>query len=98
MQDTKENTSANDYIMVDLVEGQKNEKKFYKGIIIFLICVIFVQGLYHNYKWSEFDTVVLDSGDGGNANYIGNDGDIINGESSSTQEKTEHQQSETKAD
>ena len=96
--DTKENTSANDYIMVDLVEGQKNEKKFYKGIIIFLICVIFAQGLYHNYKWSEFDTVVLDSGDGGNANYIGNDGDIINGESSSTQEKAKQQQSETKAD
>lgn len=83
MEETKENNN----FMIDLIEERRTDKKFYRRIIIFLICVILVQGLYHNYKWSEFDSVIVDSGDGGNANYIGNDGDIINGESGSTQEK-----------
>jgi hypothetical protein len=34
--------------------------------------------------WNSYDytseEVIIDSQDGGNANYIGNDGDIINGE------------------
>lgn len=91
--DKNEVKNINDDYMIDLIEGQKNEKKFYKIIIVLLIVFIFAQGLYHNYKWSQFDTVVLDSGDGGNANYIGNDGDINNyGESSSTQEEEKQEQ------
>ena len=83
MEETKENNN----FMIDLIEERRTDKKFYRRIIIFLICVILAQGLYHTYKWSEFDTIVLDGGDGGNANYIGNDGDINNyGESGSTQE------------
>lgn len=83
MEETKENNN----FMIDLIEERRTDKKFYRRIIIFLICVILAQGLYHTYKWSEFDTIVVDSGDGGNANYIGNDGDINNyGESGSTQE------------
>lgn len=86
MKETKE--TANDNFMIDLIEERRTDKKFYRQIIIFLICVILAQGLYHIYKQSEFDTVVVDSKDGGNANYIGNDGDINNyGESGSTQEK-----------
>lgn len=34
------------------------------------------------------ETVTVDSADGGNANYIGNDGDIYNGEGDSQKEKT----------
>lgn len=45
------------------------------------------QGLYHDWKWSQFDTIVVDSGDGsGNANYVqgDNSGGIYNGEGYST--------------
>lgn len=84
MEEAKE--TANNNFMIDLIEERRTDKKFYRRIIIFLICVILVQGLYHTYKWSEFDTVIVDSKDGGNASYIGNNGDVNNyGESSSTQ-------------
>lgn len=54
------------------------------GILIFLLAAT---NVYHIYQWSQFDTIVVDSGDGGTANYIGNDGDIHNyGESDSAQE------------
>lgn len=88
MGDTKENVnkSTNDDFVIDLIEGQKNDKKFYKIIIVLLILVILAQGLYHEYQWAQFDTIIVDSGEGGYANYIGNDGDINYGESSSTQE------------
>lgn len=77
-----------DNLIVDLIEGQKSDKKFYKIIILILLGIIFVQGIYHEYQWSQFDTIVIDSGEGGYANYIGNDGDINYGESDSTQEAT----------
>lgn len=97
MGDTKENASksTNYDFVIELIEGQKKEKKFYKIMIFVLLGIIlvqggfsFAQGLYHNYKWSEFDTIVVDGGEGGDANYIGNDGDINNyGENSSSPEK-----------
>lgn len=78
----------NDNLVADLIEGQKNDKKFYKIIILILLGIILVQGLYHEYQWSQFDTIVVDGGEGGDANYIGNDGDINNyGEGNGTQEK-----------
>ena len=56
-------------------------------IVVLLILAIVGQGIYHDYKWSEFDSVIVDSKNGGNANYIGNDGDVNNyGEDSSSQE------------
>lgn len=42
------------------------------------------------YDYVDDYSVELDSGDGGNANYIGNDGDIYNGEGNSTQEKEQN--------
>lgn len=85
MEETKENENNN--FMIDLIEERRTDKVFYRRLIVFLIAAMLIQGLYHTYKWSEFDTVVVDSGEGGNANYIGNDGDINNyGESGSTQE------------
>lgn len=100
MDDTKEKLIGNDNFVVDLIEGQKKDKKFYKimifvliGIIVLQSGYILAQSIYHDYKWSEFDTIVVDGGEGGDANYIGNDGDINNyGEGDSTQEKTEGKQ------
>lgn len=58
------------------------------GIIIVLIILLAGTNIYHIYQWSQFETVVVDSKDGGNANYIGNDGDVNNYvEGSSPQEE-----------
>lgn len=90
MEETKENINKNenDNFVADLIEWQKNDKKFYKIIILILMGIVLVQGLYHEYQWSQFDTIVVDGRDGGDANYIGNDGDINNyGKSYSAQEE-----------
>lgn len=77
-----------------------------KHIIIFqwvamgvLVAIIAAMAFYHEYQWSQFDTVIVDSGDGsGNANYVGNDGDVNNyGKSGSSQEE-EIQQEAIKGD
>jgi len=55
------------------------------GIIILLIVALAATNIYHIYQWSQFDTVVVDSTEGGNANYVGGDntGGIYNGEGDS---------------
>lgn len=60
---------------------------FLLAIIILLVIALVATNVYHIYQWSQFDTVVVDSGDGyGNANYVqgDNSGGIYNGESGST--------------
>ena len=80
-----------------LAEKQRNEKRLWKAVIVeFIFIVLLVIALvgvniYHNYQWSMFDTVVVDSGAGeGNANYVAGDntGGVYNGidNSSKTQE------------
>lgn len=54
------------------------------GILVILLAAT---NVYHIYEWSRFDSIVVDSGQGGYANYIGNDGDINYGENSSSQAK-----------
>lgn len=64
-------------------------------LIIILIAALAGTNIYHIYQWSRFETVIVDSKDGGNASYIGNDGDVNNyGNGGSPQEKTENQQTE----
>ena len=59
--------------------------------LIVCICLIFASNAAWLYAWMQYDysseeTVVdVNSDDGGNANYIGNDGDIVNGESDRTE-------------
>jgi len=55
-------------------------------IIGILISGLIVQHFYHIHKWSEFDTYVVDSGEGGYANFVQGDntGNINNGTDSST--------------
>lgn len=75
-------------LATELLAERKLIIKFQWIVIIVLILIIAAQSFYHDYKWSEFDTVVIDSGEGGNAGYIGNDGDINNyGEGSSPQKE-----------
>jgi len=58
--------------------------------IIVLIVLLVVTNAMWLIAWNQYDyvdteeySVDLDADDGGNANYIGNDGDIYNGESNS---------------
>ena len=60
-------------------------------IIGILILIIAAQSFYHDYKWSEFDSIVVDSGEGGYANYIGNDGDINYGKDSGAQKEEQQE-------
>lgn len=76
----------------EMYEDLKQANKFKEKLIIILLCVIGVliaalaaTNIYHIYQWSQFDTVVVDSGEGsGNANYVQGDntGGIFNGEDS----------------
>lgn len=63
--------------------------------LIIAICMLFASNVAWLYAWMQYDytseEVIVDvnSEDGGNANYIGNDGDIVNGESDRTEEETD---------
>lgn len=92
--ENRENMNANDSLVAELIEGQKNDKKFYKIVIVILLAIILIQGLWHEYQWAQFDTIVVDSGDGGYANFIGNDRDINYGKDSG--EKETEKQPESK--
>lgn len=85
----------------------KRANKFKERIIIglsiiigLLIICMALQGWYHIYQWSQFDTVVVDTGEGGgNANYVqgDNQGGIFNNGESNGQE-TESEQGEVQGD
>ena len=74
----------------DLKKATKfREKLIYilLGVIAVLVVALAGTNIYHIYQWSQFETVVVDSGAGsGNANYVQGDntGGIYNGEGSST--------------
>lgn len=63
--------------------------------LIIALCMLFASNAAWLYAWMQYDytseEVIVDvnSDDGGNANYIGNDGDIVNGESDRTEEETD---------
>ena len=63
--------------------------------LIVAVCLLFASNAAWLYAWMQYDytseEVIVDvnSDDGGNANYIGNDGDIVNGESYRTEEETD---------
>lgn len=73
-------------IYEDLKRASKfKEKLIYilLGVIVALILALAGTNIYHIYQWSQFDTIIVDSEDSGNANYVGGDnvGGIYNGES-----------------
>ena len=52
-------------------------------VIGVLVIALAATNIYHIHQWSQFDTIVVDSGEGnGNANLVQGDvgGDILNGE------------------
>lgn len=79
-------------IYKDLKESIAFKSKVIKWmaiIIAILVISLSATNIYHIYQWSQFDTFVVDSGDGGNANLVHGDntGGIFNGTDSSQSPK-----------
>jgi len=72
------------------------------GIIIVLILLVVISNALWFYEWNQYDYVYtesdieVESDDGGNANYIGRNGDIYNGEGKSPHEDSQEDQEEVK--
>ena len=68
-----------------MARNERNVKRMIVAVIT-AIALLFASNALWLYAWMQYDysseEVIIDSQDGGNANYIGNDGDIINGEDS----------------
>lgn len=69
-------------------KDERNDKWRNLTIIILVVLLVVTNAMWL-WAWNQYDyvedyTVDVDSEDGGNANYIGNDGDIYNGESNGT--------------
>lgn len=76
--------------------SDRNFKKMWIAIIV-LSLLMFISNAIWIWSWTSYDyyseTVTVDSADGGNANYIGQDGDIYNGDGYS-QEKVPQEEVE----
>ena len=84
-------------IAMELLGELKNTVRKQWILIAILIVLLAGTNIYHIWQWSQFDTVIVDSGDGGNAGYVGNDGDVNNyGEGSSPQKEESEKGTETK--
>ncbi len=94
----KENSATEDKgIATELLGELKNTIRKQWILIVILIILLAGTNIYHIFMWSSFETVVVDSGDGGNAGYIGNDGDVNNyGEGSGPQKEESEKGTETK--
>ena len=74
--------------------SERMVKRLWIALII-CICFIFASNAAWIYAWMQYDytseeiIVEQDAQDGGNANYIGNDGDIVNGLPESDTEETD---------
>ena len=85
----KENKVADVPYIVHESAMARNERTLKRMIIALAITVVllFATNAAWLYVWNQYDyeseVVTVDSEDGGNANYIGNNGDINNGESGS---------------
>lgn len=86
--DGKDNLPLASEMYADLKETNLFLRKMLIGCFIvigLLVAAMTAQHFYHIHKWSEFDTYVVDSGDGGYANFVQGDntGNINNGTDSS---------------
>lgn len=72
-----------------LARQDRHIKHLFIALIVAIVAIFVSNGIWLA-AWMSYDyvsdTVTVDGWDGGNANYIGNDGDIYNGENSSPKE------------
>lgn len=88
-----ESTLSVPYIVHEgiVARGERIIRRLIAALVVCII-LIFASNALWLYAWMQYDyvseDVTVDSNDGGNANYIGNDGDIINnGEGESPETK-----------
>ena len=68
-----------------MARSEREKKRLWILLIISWVAVLLVVGIFtyerlqYDYTSETYEEVIVDSKDGGNANYIGNDGDITNG-------------------
>lgn len=88
-EDKKEKITLKDEIHSAVLE--RTIKRLFILLIIAIIA-IFASNACWLYAWCQYDyesseiVVEQDAQDGGDTNYIGNDGDIVNGETANSQE------------
>lgn len=94
-----ENNLTVPYIVYEgeMARGERHIKRLIIALIV-AVALIFASNAAWLFAWCQYDhsseeitsttTIELDGGDGGNANYIGNDGDIYNGTGKS--DKNDH--------
>jgi len=81
-----QNSENQSFAMMMLNEASRNAKRWFAAAMTILVMWLATIGLfvwYLNQYNFESETVVVDSNDGGNANYQTGDGVINNGESDS---------------
>lgn len=68
----------------EIYKDLKAELRFKNWLIVALIAALIGLGIYHNWRWSQFETVVVDA-ESGYANYVTgeNTGGVHNGTSGS---------------
>lgn len=77
-----------------MARSERQIKRLWIALIV-AVCLLFASNATWLYAWLQYDysseeTIVeQDAQDGGNANYIGNDGDILNGLPESYNTKTQ---------
>lgn len=82
----KEKVSSENTLAMELLkEVQAQSKRWMIAFITILVMWFLTIGgfIWYLYQY-DFASYEITSNDGGNANYIGNDGDIINGAGEST--------------
>lgn len=94
------NTKMDDdkvYVPYIVYEGemarQERQTKRLIVMLIIMLVLFFASNMAWLYVWNQYEyvdeDVTVDSQDGGNANYIGNAGDIINGISNGKKAETQ---------
>lgn len=89
------------YIVYESSEArhERNEKRLIIALVISIVMMFVSNGLWlwHESQYEYADETVELNADSGNANYIGNNGDITNGENKGTQKtQTEEERKSAK--
>lgn len=78
----------------EMARQERHAKRLIIMLAIMLV-LFFASNMAWLHVWNQYEyvdgDVTVDSQDGGNANYIGNDGDIVNGISNGKKAKTQEE-------
>ena len=86
MNDNDKNMSVPYIVYESMLDKEDRQQRRLVYVIIMLVVLLVVTNVIWLVAWNQYDyvddySVELDGGDGGNANYIGQDGEIYNGTS-----------------